>query len=104
MKQAVVLAVLLLVCAYVQSASVDVVEPVKGLEPIKDGIPAEREIYYVEFAEDGVSTDHHRQKRGSGLRNTLCNLSCGCNGGTCTYRQGYGGSLSCRDDHVCVCN
>jgi len=103
MKQAVVLAVFLLVCAYVQSASVDVVEPVKGLEPVKDGIPADGEIY-VEFAEGGVSTDHHRQKRGRGWRNTLCNKSCGGNGGTCTYRQGYGGSWSCRDDHVCVCD
>lgn len=105
MKQVVALTVLLLVCVYVQSAAVDVVEPIESVESVEDGNLADGEIYvYVEGKEGGVSTDRHRQKRGTGLRNALCNMSCGGAGGTCRYRKGYGGSWSCRDDHVCVCD
>ena len=107
MKQAVVvLAALSLIIVCVQSASDDVtkhvekVEPVDGDKPEADEKPGDGEI----LVEDLVSGGHHRQKRREGLRNFLCNRSCGGRGGYCKYQRGYYGSMSCRDNHVCVCD
>ena len=91
MKQAVVvLAVLLSVWAYAQSASVDVIEPVNGVEPKNDE-------KLVESAVGGMLKDHHRQKRG------LCNMACS-NGGRCVYAPGYRDSWCCSNNYAWHCN
>jgi hypothetical protein len=105
MKQAVVvLAVLLTVYAYVQSASVDVVAPVEGKETVEGGEPAEGEKP-VKGAAGGMSNIHHRQKR-SWLSAVCCDALCFAKNlqqGVCADRPGYRSSSCCGPNKRCTC-
>ena len=130
MKQsALTLAILFLTCALVRSASIadesivedseatqnrDSIDNEESTEDMEESTEDVEGEIFIENAKDEAPeqaaalewmlNDHHRQKRRSGLRNTLCNWSCGDRGGYCRYSPGYYGSISCRNNHVCVCN